>query len=642
MLCVSLLLGALPLGEVVASSSLVVLLACVLWRGFQGRHRLPPWVPVTIAVLGIGAIVVTQETLLSMEAGIAVLLVLLGGKLIESRTPHDFQVLAMVGWFLCLCGLMAEQSLARSLYVLGVFCCITLCMVRFRRSTPGAAAPLRLTGLFFAQALPIALVIFLVFPRGSLDYFARFGNSRITKTGIPTELNPAEISRIALSTDIAFHVKFPDGDIPPNQDRYWRCVVLWECEGMFWKHGPALEYSPQGRFQVQPQDIKQIIDLEPHNQFWLPALERPQQGRDGRGTLLLESDDTLRSGDPVRSMRHFEVISRPQKEALQLTPVQRAAALQVPARMPERLRDLARQWRAAAKSDFEVVQRGLNYLNTQGYSYTLNPGEYKEPNALEEFWFNRRVGFCGHFSAAFATMMRSAGVPTRVVMGYLGGEWSDLGSYMVVRQSDAHAWMEVWLEPSGWTRVDPTAVLAPNRLNASMQTFLLGQDAAGGGNNLWRRMSQEVQMFWDHISYQWFNYVVGFDEESQWQWLSWLGLGKIAEMGLLRSPLLLGLSGVVFVLALAMLTLWLRRPARHKDPWARAWQRFCQKLTSLGLPPRRISEGPLAYAQRIGPAAPVVSSEVLRLAQVYAAARYGGEAASLKQFKRSVRELKKH
>lgn len=641
LLSVTLLLAALPLWESVASASIVVLMACLLWRGFQGRQRLQAWAPVAIAVLGIAAILFTQESLMSMEAGIAVLLVLLGAKLIESRTPHDFQVLAMVGWFLCLCGVMSEQSLGRSLYTFAVFIGIALCMVRFRRSTPGIRAPLRLTGVFFAQALPIAMVVFLVFPRGSFDYLARFGNTRLNKTGIPTELNPADISKIALSTDIAFHVKFPNGEVPLSQNRYWRCVVLWECEGMHWGRGPALEWKPKGKYHAQAQDVRQVIDLEPHNQYWLPSLDRPQLASDSGGSIMLEGDDTLRSAEPVRSMRHLSVVSRPFTGVEELPAEHRAAALQVPGRVPERMRALANQWRAGARSDFELVQTGLNYLKTQGFSYTLNPGEYREPDALEEFWFKRRVGFCGHFSAAFATMMRLSGVPTRVVMGYLGGEWSDMGSYMIVRQSDAHAWMEVWLDASGWTRVDPTGVLAPNRLNADMQTFLLGEDSSGLRNNLWFRITQNVQLFWDHISYQWFNYVVGFDEELQWNWLSWLGLGHLMNTGLLRGPLLLSISALLMALALVVLALWLRRPARHRDPWARAWQKLCRRLVRLGLPPRELNEGPLAYAERVGHVAPKYSVRVRALAGTYAAARYGGAVCSLKEFRRNVRELKK-
>ncbi|MDZ4290266.1 MAG: transglutaminaseTgpA domain-containing protein, partial [Prosthecobacter sp.] len=642
LLSAGLLLAALPLWEFISQSSLLLLAACLVWRLLRGGTRVRSWVPAAVAAAGITSVFVQQGAVLSTEAGIGVLVVLQGCKLIEARSPHDFQVLAMIGWFLCLCGLLAEQSLERSLYTVAIFAYITVCMIRFRRSRPGMAAPMRLGGTLLMQAFPIAIALFLIFPRGSIDEFARrLGTGRTTVTGVPSELDPAAICRLAMSDASAFRVKFPTGKVPPNQQRYWRCVVLWDCDGLKWKRGGALGYAPRPEFKLEEQDIRQEIDMEPHGQYWLPGLDRPQRGQSDRGALVMDYDDTLIAREVVRRPQRIHVVSRPLVEGGALPEAHRRAALQLPPLVPAKLRALAGQWRASVKTDGDVIQTALVYLRSQGFTYTLDPGEFNGPDGFEEFWFRRKTGFCGHYSAAFATMMRLAGIPTRVVMGYVGGTWNERGNYLLVRQSDAHAWVEIWLDSNGWTRIDPTAVLVPNRLNLDLQGSLLGDEEALNRqrNSLWWRTYQSARMFWDNVSYQWNTYVIRFDEESQVEWLSYLGMNWLSQ-GRLRGPVLLSVSGAFVIVSLGLLALWLRRPARHRDPWARAWQRFCRRLVRLGIPERQLSEGPLAYARRVAPDAPAISGEVLRLAGIYAAARYGEQDGSLREFYRSVRRLK--
>lgn len=643
LLSAGLLLAAMPLWEFISSSSLIVLAGCLLWRALREGTKRKSWVPAAVATAGITTVFAQQGAFLSTEAGIGVLVVLQGCKLLEARSPHDFQVLAMIGWFLCLCGLLAEQSLNRSLYTVAVFAYIAVCMIRFRRSTPGLAVPMRICGTLMIQAFPIAVVLFLIFPRGSFEEWARrLGTGRTTVTGVPTELDPGAISKLVMSDASAFRVKFPDGDIPPNQNRYWRCVVLWDCDGLYWKRGVPLEYAPRAKFEPQPGDVRQEIDMEPHGQYWLPALDRPLRGQGDRGPLSMEFDDTLNSREVLRRPQRVEVVSRPLLESRSLPPSHRRAALQLPPLVPASLRNLAAQWRASSKSEGELIQTGLVYLRSQGFTYTLESGEFSGPNGLEDFWFRRRAGFCGHFAASFATMMRLSGVPTRVVMGYVGGTWNESGNYLLIRQSDAHAWIEVWLEPNGWTRIDPTAVLVPNRLNLDLQGSLLGDEEALNRqrNSLWWRSYQSARLFWDNVGYQWNTYIIRFDEESQEEWMNYLGMEWFSK-GSRRGPVLLAGSGVFVLVALGLLALWLRRPARHRDPWARAWQRLCRRLTRLGLPERQSSEGPLAYARRVAPESPGYAAEIQRLAGIYAAARYGEQRSSLKDFYRAMRRLRR-
>lgn len=615
---------ALLLLDFMPWASVLMLGLCLAWRL---RH--PPtgrvW-PLLVLAAGVGIIGLTSGGVWNMETGIALLVVLLGGKLLEARSPHDFQVIGMIGWFLCLCGLLTDQGIGRVLLMNAALGVITGCMLGFRRGE-GTAIPWRLTLRMMAQALPLAVLIFFIFPRVSLDMLARAGGGKVTQTGVTNHLEPGRVSQVAKSDATAFRVRFPQGTLPARQELYWRCVVLWECDGLVWRHKPWMAFSPM-RMDA-PGDVVQQVTLEPHGQQWLPSLDRALRPAQGSGRNALYADGTLGVHEQVSSLRRYDVVSRfsPLKEPLPL-PL-RNAALQVPAATLPRLEALARQWRAGSAEDAGVVKQALDYLRTQGFEYTLEPGEYRGAGALEEFVFERKTGFCEHFSAAFATLMRLAGVPSRVVLGYMGGEYSERGDYLIVRQADAHAWTEVWLEDTGWTRVDPTVTAAPSRGSLDLQSFLLGDDEAleRARNSLLGRLIQQARLTWDHWNFVWLNSVVNFDREAQLGWLSWMGLeilqGHLAQ---------LALSFALLLAAAAALHFGLRRPATEADPWARAWQRLCRRLERLGLPRRHAHEGPLAYAERLGTGRPMLA----KAAHLYAEGRYGQGGAVLADFEKAV------
>ncbi|MEN3941482.1 transglutaminaseTgpA domain-containing protein [Prosthecobacter sp. SYSU 5D2] len=630
-----LFLTVLPLHEVVAAPVLIFLFLCLAYRSLMKGPVKQRWLPLTMTAVGVVGVYLSQGDLLAMEAGMALLIVLAGGKLLESRSPHDFQVIAMIGWFLCLCGLLADQSILSAVMMFSAYVLIAGCMVRFRRGVPGAKTPAWLTGRLILQALPLVLLLFILFPRMNLDPF-RMGARRTAMTGVPSSLDPGNVLEVAKSNEKAFRVEFPDGEIPRNDQRYWRCVVLWNCQGLSWSRGLRTTYAP-GLRERQEGDIRQIITLEPHGQIWLPALDFPLRGSDGKSVYPLFAERVLNAHDTVRKLRRFDAVSRPQMDWEPITYAQREAALQLPGGLGEDLQKLAAQWRATSPTDRDVVEAGLTHLRTQGYSYTLEPGTYLGRRALEEFFLRRRQGFCEHFAAAFATMMRAAGVPSRVVMGYQGGEVPYMGTHLIVRQSDAHSWTEVWLEGSGWTRVDPTAALAPGRVNRGLQSFMLGGDEEleRQRNSWWWQARERAQVVMDQVNDQWYNWVVSFDEETQFGWWSRLGVIFLGGDGAKNIYLFL-VSFFLVVLGLGLLNAWLRRPARDGDPWRRAWVRLCQRLESLGLPVRRPNEGPLAYGRRISAVRPGIEE----LAAQYAAARYGTAAVSLKTFNKAVRMLR--
>ncbi|MGV3664038.1 MAG: transglutaminaseTgpA domain-containing protein [Prosthecobacter sp.] len=628
-LSVALLLALWPLKGYIAMAGIGVCALSLIWRGVLRMGV--PHVVVRIAVIlaGVAAVYFEYDDLRGMEPGIALLLVLAGAKVLESRTPREFQVLALIGWFLAFCIILIENDLSRSAWMVTVFLLIAACMVRFRRSAPGAREPARVTAVLFAQSLPLVLLLFFVFPRGLLNLNAALARSRFGQSGIDNTLDPGSIAGMALSSEVAFRARFPDGEPPPNPSLYWRCLTLWNCEGLRWTRGERLGYTTMMSSKQQADDVRQIIDLEPHGRTWVPALDLPVSASARGSRHYPEFDQTLVSPVPLTSSVRVEVLSRlvppPPRD---LPEHHREAALQLPEKISPRLKQLTDSWEAAAQNDEQIVQLGLNHLRTQGFTYTLDPGAYTGPGALEEFFLERRTGFCEHFSASFATLMRMAGVPSRLIIGYLGGEFSDHnGGYLIVKQSDVHAWVEVWVERYGWYRIDPTAVLAPDRLNIDLRAWLTGggEAAERQRRTLWWRINQRARLLWDSLSYAWEDQVIDYDAESQ--------RGLLERLGLRQSRMvLLMLSGLAVLVIAGGVMWWLRRPARPADPWMRAWQRVSRRLAKAGVRRRMANEGPLDYAKRVSAARPDLAAEIQPLAEMYVAGRYGGAREVLREF----------
>lgn len=641
-LSLALLLAVWPMHGYIATGGLVVYAACLLWRGVLRMGVPHVLARAAVIVAGIVAVWWEHDGLRGMEPGIALLLVLAGAKVLESRTPREFQVLALIGWFLAFCVVLLENHLSRSAWVIGMFLLITACMVRFRRSAPGMREPARVTFTLLAQALPLVVMLFFVFPRGLLNLSDALGRGRFGETGIDNTLDPGSIAGVALNSEVVFRARFPDGEPPANASRYWRCITLWECDGLRWTRGQRLGYLPTLTVRDGPDVVRQVIDLEPHGRMWLPALDLPVSAVMRGGRMLPEFDQTLASPAPVRGAERLEVISRIEDYTRSRPPPRplprhhREAALQLPEVISPRLCQITDAWEASARNDEQIVNLALNHLRTQGYTYTLEPGQYAGPGGLEDFLINRRTGFCEHFSAGFATLMRMAGVPSRLVVGYLGGEYSDHnGGYLIVKQCDVHAWTEVWLERYGWFRIDPTAALAPDRLNIDLRAWLAGgaEAAERQRRSLWWRVTQRTRLLWDSLSYAWQDRVIDYNQETQ--------RGLLARLGLVRGRLVLLISSATAIFAVSLLvSWWLRRAARFQDPWMRAWQRTCRKLAVAGVRSRLANEGPLTYAGHVSQARPDLAAQIKPLAEMYAAGRYGGADDLLVEFKRRTSRFK--
>jgi protein-glutamine gamma-glutamyltransferase len=618
LLCVSLLLTLVPMvGEVSLIGMAFLLLGAGLRVSLHGRV-VPLYARLALMVIGGAVVFLTEPEHRSMEAATALLFVFIGGKMLESRTPRDFQVLAILGWFLCMCSLSMEQSLGWTLYTACVFFIITTAWLRLRegsgeiRSTFGSAAAL------LVQAMPFVLLMFFLFPRGTerfINTLARRGGSQ---SGLSNVLEPGSVARIALSSETAFLAEFPEGN-PAPPERYWRALVLWQCEGLRWTRGrPYVNtVSPSSK---DSRLVEQRITLKPHGDLWLPALDRVDRVIGTRFRALIDEDGAAIADRPVDTVLRYTAESHSPLPSNFLSDVARKQATQVPPTISGEVENLASTFRPTPQTtDEEAVNAALDYLRDSGFQYTLEPGIYEGGEGLEEFVIRRKLGFCEHFSAAFATLMRLIDIPSRVVIGFLGGEFRESRNHWVVRNSDAHAWVEVWLKGKGWTRVDPTAALAPGRLSGDLQTFLAGgaeSDFVKQRDTWWWQMWIGAQDVWDQLNFEWYDRVVTADDDTQRDDLDRLGL---VNWNWPKLILTLSFGIALFILPLVA---WLRQKGRHPDPSTRLWLHVCARLARAGVP-RQPGEGASTFASRAGAAFPEAAESLRKISQIYNEVRFG-------------------
>jgi protein-glutamine gamma-glutamyltransferase len=572
-----------------------------------------------------------------VEGSISLLVVLMSLKILEAHTAREFRVMVLIGWMLCLCGFFLSQDFGTALCLLIAFALLVVALVQFHRgASPGAIwPPVGTTCKLLLQASPLVVLFFLLFPRINAGFRFELRPFRSANTGFSDQLSPGSIAALANSSEIAFRAGFPGSSTPPSGPMYWRGLVMSRCNGMEWRapytprpKSPPSTFDVEGSGAVPAQssnakEIQQRITLAPHGARWMFALDRPIKAPSG---AMLARGDYLSSVQPIRKARRYDVVSS-EFNRNEITANERAEALEVPASISPAVRDLARSWTVQNPDSRGVVNSALQFFRTQGFLYSLTPGDY---DGLEEFLFRRRVGFCEHYAASFATVMRLAGIPARVVVGYLGGEYNDLGHFFLVRQSDAHAWCEVWLPEKGWTRVDPTSAVAPGRSTLDLTSFLETRVASGQigprRNVLIARLLRSgvftnARFIWQTLSYEWDTRLLAFDADVQDVLLTSMGIAS-------RGPFFLVVE--ILLVAIALLAIYfacMQLRARSRVDRVKAlYDYFCRKTARLGVP-RDPCEGPLDFARRAAQSLPNESSRIRQIADTYILLRYAPQPA---------------
>ena len=596
------------------------------------------------ATAALFAIFASYGSLKGVEPCVSFLVVLMSLKVLEAHTAREFQVMVLMGWLLCLCGFFLSQGFAIALCLLTAFAMLLVALIQFHRgSSPGAFWPaLGTTCRLLVQAAPLVVVLFILFPRINAGLRFEFRTIGSATSGFSDRLSPGSIAALANSSEIAFRAEFPGSTATPPGSMYWRGAVMWHCDGLEWR-APYVPISISSRGRGTRQlpggnTIRQRITLAPHGARWMFALDRPFEIPPG---AILARGDYLWSVQTIRKARRYEVVSAVGAVGKELTPGERREALELPPSISAAVRDLAQSWTMQNSNPRAIVNSALQFFQTQGFRYSLSPGEYRKDD-LEQFLFRRRVGFCEHYAASFATLMRLAGVPARVVVGYLGGEYNDLGHFFLVRQADTHAWCEVWLPESGWTRVDPTTAVAPGRANLDFTSFLETRGISGQMQSprsafltqLARSpLVTNARLALETLSYEWDTSVLAFDVDVQEVLLDSMGLAN-------RGPFVLIVE--ILIVAIALLVIyfgWMQLRTRpHADQVKALYERFCRKAARLGVR-RDPWEGPADFSRRAALLLPDQSERIRQISNIYIALRYAPKSTgvALDRFVREVR-----
>lgn len=597
------------------TATVTVCAALRVWLASQGRNAPPRAVRVLVSATAIGLLFVQLQTFNGLSAGSSLLGLIAGLKLLETQTRRDIYVITMIIYFLSLAALLHGESFWLLSYLIAVCWLTTSTLLRLTSSQAAGdwRGSVRYAGRIMVQALPLAIAFWLFFPRfnGPLWSFPEDGHA--ATSGLSDSMNPGGISELALSDEVAFRVHFRDGT-PPPAERYWRGPVLHEFDGHTWSRtDPGRVPAPT--LHLRAPAYHYTISLEPNQHHWIFVLDWPSQWDVERGSLT--SDYML--VQPATISQPMEVT------ATSYTHVQAAEPLS--ARM--RSRDLnaavghnprtllfARQLHDSHPDPLDYLHTVLNLFRDQEFFYTLHPPLLGD-DPVDEFLFDTKRGFCGHYASAFAVLMRAAGIPARVVTGYQGGTYNRFADYWIVRQSDAHAWDEIWIEGAGWLRIDPTSMIAAQRVERGLTDLVLP------GHALTSRWQQRTTWFMDArlrldaLRLLWRQRILGFNAGSQEQLLRYLHVPEPDGQ-----KLALALA-VCLILGMMWLTWQVRRElqVRPLDPVNRAYHRLCRRLAAADLP-RRPGEGAEDFAARVAIRRPELAAAVTALCCRYNELRY--------------------
>ncbi|MDN5619806.1 MAG: DUF3488 and transglutaminase-like domain-containing protein [Psychrobacter sp.] len=647
-----------------------------LKRVYQGMQMLG-------FLLGLVGLWLTYNTAFGLDMGVAFLVLCLASKLWELYQRRDAYVVLNLSLFVLAALFLMDQGLLTTLeVVLGAVILLLAFIALNDDSNDDGDGRLRTLGVLGIGALPLLVVLFLFFPRLPPLWSVQLSAQQAT-TGVSDSMSPGDFANLGQSTELAFRVEFAD-DRPPRQQLYWRGLVFSDFDGVTWR--PSNQVSQwsvrsqaptwiQNAFatvpdQVQAAPTRYQVILEPTQQNWLFGLDYPFTQQPD---INITSNFTLSKDQPVTQQLRYDVLQfAPMRIDPIMTDASRRLNLALPAEGNPQARALAKQLFVQSGSDpvryMAAIER---WINQTEFRYTLSPPRLNT-DRIDEFLFETKAGFCEHYSSSFTFMMRAAGIPARVVAGYQGGELSQGGDVWEVRQKDAHAWTEVWLEGQGWVRVDPTSFVAPERVEQGMNAMTQQQGAAMFGSGASAQISyQQYQMVQtlrrlsDQASYYWQKDVVGYDQDKQADsLLKWFNISSIMQQVIwLAASAIIVMTTLVFII-------WQRRRKRWHPadlPLAQLSKRIGKRDKLLA---REVNEGQLAWLERLASSIdsrldndthrhasrltdsenPIaIQSKLIEIKQNYRQLRYGRLSTFntnhseyqklLKQLKKNVRDL---
>lgn len=596
------------------------------WLTLSGRRLPPAWLLIPISLLLMGGIFLTYRSFFVREAGVAMVVLLLSCKLLEMHARRDVFVVIFLSFFLLLTGFFYSQSMAgAALALLAVLALLTtLLSFQYTGVVPPLWQRIKLGLKILGMAIPLTVLAFFLFPRIQGPLWSLPGDGHSGRSGLSESMAPGNISNLALSEEIAFRVKF-DGPPPDKSQLYWRAIVLNHFDGRVWSRQDfPREARPQDLFSSSDAPVRQQIIQEASGQAWLFGLDIPAAPPSLEGMRSnLNTQFEMYASQPINSRIRYQLSSYPNHRLqAEQAPRHLRTSVELPPTSNPQTRRYAEQLRARSANPQERIDAVLQLFRRENFVYTLEPPLLPEINGVDEFLFSTRAGFCEHFAGAFVVLMRAMEIPARVVTGYQGGSFNNIDGYLEVRQSDAHAWAEVWLAGRGWVRVDPTAAVAPERVTLNLSSTQRERGMAGLvnfaiGANSW---FQNLRMRWNAANNTWNLWMLNYNQARQLDFLRSLGLAGLDWPQLAALFFLLG----SLAMGLVALPLVLNRP--KISALDQVYFKLCQKLAGAAYP-KMLHEGPIAYAERLKLSLPEPQFQTIQeFLSLYAAAKYGKNA----------------
>lgn len=611
----------------------------LVWRfiGVWKKRYLPNASAVLLlTIVGILLLYSQHQGILGRDAGTSIFVIALGLKLLEIKTERDLYLICYLAFIVASSQFLYQQSMLMAVYILLVCCLLLATLISINSHKPETLPALKTAIIIVFQALPLSIVLFVFFPRLEAPRWMQFEQKNAAKSGLSDSLEPGSISRLGLSDELVFRVKFKS-DLPPPNQRYWRGPVLSYTDGKRWTEAKVI--ATQHYLQkpvVKGMVYHYTLMMEPQNKKWVFALDMPTSfpsslRHNALYQLINKADPNQRADFSMASYTHYNTGS--------ITAKERKTNLQLPHKPSEKINQLVQQLHGFDQSSEYFIQSVLNHFTKEEFHYTLTP-PLMENNPIETFLFDSRYGFCSHYATAFVYLMRVAGIPARVVTGYQGGEFNQMGGFLEIRQANAHAWTEVWLANKGWTRFDPTAAIAPERIEQDVNIDL--QIATGAvnfsplkidaGHALsWMKKTRQV---WNSIDYNWQRWVINYTQHNRAKFLANLGIDNVISM-------VYSLAACISIITLLLAWFILKNQRSKEDKELILYQLFCHKIAKIGLI-KKPGETAQDFSNRIKTQRPELADRVYEITGVFIKIRYQQDSTKndLLSLKKQVSNLK--
>ncbi len=593
-----------------------------LWAYLLLAHkyswRLPPKpVHLSLTIIAGTTIVIFAGRTFSNNAGIGLLCLTASLKPFEIKNHRDRMITIFLAYFMVISSLFFSTTIPMTIYMAISVVVITGLLIRINHNEIPLASTIRLAGIITAQAIPLMLILFFLFPRLQGNFWGIHQRNKGI-TGFSSTLSPGSISGLVKNNAVAFRASFVKNK-PDYKNLYWRGIVFQYFTGKEWtieKHTPQAFKPVQGGMSVSYR-----ISMEPESSRWIFALDLP--GKKPPGMSLL-ADNTLVSKRATLKKTNYDLISYIEYNTGPMGSWE-TISRQLPESGNPKSRKLALRLFAQSDSQSEYVNRVIDFFTDNEFYYTLNPPIPGE-DGIDDFLFKDMKGYCEHYASAFVFLMRAAGVPARIVGGYMGGEQNPYGNYLIVRQSDAHAWAEVWFETKGWVRFDPTAAVVPERIEEGTSAALpqneITEFFTTNRSGVFTRLFQKLELSWDAVNYHWDTKIIGYTITRQKNLLAKLGF----KLKTFKNVLLLILAGGGSIVLLILIFFIRLRSVtgKHDDPVHNIYLIFTKKLKKIGIT-RPPWIGPWEFAKKATSQRPDITAEINGITRLYTLIRYGGQ-----------------